>query len=84
MTDENFQNLALSESFERVAKVAEERAAFNAGIEASAKALEADAKLCDCAALEERECACGAWNDYKTITSARAVEIVRALKEQSK
>ena len=37
MTDENFQNLALSESFERVAKVAEERAAFNAGIEAAAK-----------------------------------------------
>jgi hypothetical protein len=28
--------LALSESFERVAKVAEERAAFNAGIEAAA------------------------------------------------
>ena len=81
MTDENFQNLALSESFERVAKVAEERAAFNAGIEASAKALEADAKLCDCFAFEENECACGAWCDYKSITSARAVEIVRALKE---
>lgn len=29
MTDENSQKLALSESFERVAKVAEERAAFN-------------------------------------------------------
>ena len=29
MTDENFHKLALSESFERVAKVAEERAAFN-------------------------------------------------------
>ena len=81
MTDDNFHKLALSESFERVAKVAEERAAFNAGIEASAKALEADAIKCDCAALEEGECACGAWNDYKTITSARAVEIVRALKE---
>ena len=80
MTDDNFHKLALSESFERVAKVAEERAAFNAGIEASAKALEADAIKCDCAALEERECACGAWNDYKTITSARAAEIVRALK----
>jgi hypothetical protein len=26
MTDDNFQNLALNESFERVAKVAEERA----------------------------------------------------------
>jgi hypothetical protein len=29
MTDDNFQNLSLNESFERVAKVAEERAAFN-------------------------------------------------------
>ena len=83
-SDDNFHKLALSESFERVVKVAEERAAFNAGIEAAAKALEADAKLCDCAALEERECACGAWDDYKSITSARAVEIVRALKELSK
>ena len=35
MTDDNFHKLALSESFERVAKVAEERAAFNAGIEAA-------------------------------------------------
>ena len=57
---------------------------FNSGVEEAAKALEADAKLCDCAALEERECACGAWDDYKTITSARAVEIVRALQEKSK
>jgi hypothetical protein len=37
MTDDNFHKLALSESFERVAKVAEERAAFNAGVEAAAK-----------------------------------------------
>lgn len=29
MTDNNFYKLALNESFERVAKVAEERAAFN-------------------------------------------------------
>ena len=29
MTDDKFHKLALSESFERVAKVAEERAAFN-------------------------------------------------------
>ena len=34
--DDNFQNLPLNESFERVAKVAKERAAFNAGIEAAA------------------------------------------------
>jgi hypothetical protein len=53
---------------------------FNSGVEEAAKALEADAKLCDCAAREERECACGAWADYKTITSARAIEIVLALK----
>ena len=78
-SDNNSQKLALSESFERVAKVAEERAAFNAGIEAAANALEADAKLCDCAALEANECGCGAWCEWKSITSARAVEIVRAL-----
>ena len=53
-------------------------------IEECAKALEADAKKCDCAALEANECACGAWYDYKSITSDRAVEIVRALQEQSK
>ena len=50
------------------------------GVEAAAKALEADAQLCDCAAREEGECACGAWCEWKSITSARAVEIVRALK----
>lgn len=53
-------------------------------VEQCAQALEADAIKCDCAALEDRECACGAWDDYKSITSARAAEIVRALKEQSK
>jgi hypothetical protein len=84
MTDDKFHKLALSESFERVAKVAEERAAFNAGIEAAAKALEKDAKQCDCFARNEGECGCGAWCEWKSITSARAVEIVRALKEQSK
>jgi hypothetical protein len=57
---------------------------YEAGIEAAAKALEDDAKKCDCFAFEESECACGAWVDYKTITSARAIEIVRAIKEQSK
>jgi hypothetical protein len=81
MADDNFHKLALNGSFERVAKVAEERAAFNAGIEAAAKALEADAMKCDCAAREERECACGAWCEWKSITSTRAAEIVRELKE---
>jgi hypothetical protein len=37
MTDDNSQKLALNGSFERVAKVAEERAAFAAGVEAAAK-----------------------------------------------
>jgi len=83
MTDDNFHKLALSESFERVAKVAEERAAFNAGIEAAANALEADAKKCDCFARNEGECGCGAWDDYKSITSERAVDIVRALQNLS-
>lgn len=79
MTDDNFHKLALSESFERVAKVAEERAAFNAGVEAAAKVLETDAKKCDCFARMEVECGCGAWDDDKSITSQRAIEIVRAL-----
>lgn len=79
MTDNNYQKLPLNESFERVVKVAEERAAFNAGIEAAAKALEDDAKRCDCAARKSRDCACGAWYEWKSIPSARAVEIVRAL-----
>jgi hypothetical protein len=57
---------------------------FNSGVEEAAKALEADAKLCDCAALEERECGCGAWCEWKSITSARAIEIVRAIKDQSR
>jgi hypothetical protein len=59
---------------------AEWQAGYEAGVEACAKALEADARLCDCAALEERECGCGAWCEWKSITSARAVEIVRELK----
>jgi hypothetical protein len=53
-------------------------------IEECAQALEADAIKCDCFARNEGECGCGAWCEWKSITSARAVEIVRALKEQSK
>ena len=53
--------------------------AHNKAIEEAVKALEADAKLCDCFAYSEDECACGAWCEWKSITSARAVEIVRAL-----
>jgi hypothetical protein len=65
---------------ERAKIVAERQAGYAAGVEAAAKALEADAMKCDCAALEERECGCGAWCEWKSITSARAVEIVRELK----
>jgi hypothetical protein len=58
---------------------AEWQSGYDAGIEAAAKALEADARKCDCAAYEANECCCGAWDDYKSITSARAIEIVRNL-----
>jgi hypothetical protein len=63
---------------------AEWQSGYDAGVEAAANALEADARLCDCAALEESECGCGAWWGYKTIKSERAVEIVRTIKDQSK
>jgi hypothetical protein len=52
---------------------------YDAGIKAAANALEADAKKCDCFAFEEDECACGSWCEWKSITSARAIEIVCAL-----
>lgn len=49
------------------------------GLEEAARALEADAQLCDCHAHDEGECACGAWCEWKTVPMHRAVEIVRAL-----
>ena len=45
--------------------------------ELDAQLIEADAKLCDCSAHSEGECACGAWCESKSITSARAAEIIR-------
>jgi hypothetical protein len=54
---------------------------FNSGVEEAVKALEADAAKCDCHARMEVECGCGAWDDNKSITSARAIELVRALQE---
>lgn len=54
------------------------------GLEMAVKALQDDAKLCDCSAYEESECVCGAWCEWKTIPSHRAVEIVRALIEEQK
>lgn len=76
-------NERLRQSIEQLTKdpAAEWQAGYEAGIEAAINALEADAMKCDCFAFEENECACGAWCDYKSITSARAVEIVRELKE---
>lgn len=52
------------------------------GLEMAAKAIQDDANLCDCSAWEESECACGAWCEWKTIPSHRAVEIIRALIEE--
>ena len=54
------------------------------GVKMAIKALQDDAKQCDCSAWEESECACGAWCEWKTIPSHRAVEIVRALIEEQK
>lgn len=54
-------------------------AGVKVGLGAAARALEADAQLCDCFARSEGECACGAWSDYKTVPMERAVEIVRAI-----
>jgi hypothetical protein len=49
------------------------------GLEAAAKAMQDDARLCDCFAREEGECACGAWDGYKTVPVARMIELVSAL-----
>lgn len=54
------------------------------GVKMAVKALQDDAKQCDCSAWEESECACGAWCEWKTIPSHRAVEIVRVLIEEQK
>lgn len=79
-------NERLRQSIEQLTKdtAAEWQSGYDAGIEAAAKALEDDAKKCDCAARKSRDCACGAWYEWKSISSARAVEIVRALREQGK
>ena len=79
-------NERLRQSIEQLTKdpAAEWQAGYEAGIEASINALEADAKLCDCFARMEVECGCGAWDDNKTITSERAIGIIRALQEQGK
>ena len=85
MTDrtEAMDNL-IAQDADLIDTAAEWQAGYEAGVEAAAKALEDDAKKCDCFARNEGECGCGAWCDWKSITSARAVEIVRALKDKSK
>jgi hypothetical protein len=52
---------------------------YEAGIEAAAKALEDDAKTSGNFLWSE-----GQWHTYQIITSKRAAEIVRAIKDQSK
>jgi hypothetical protein len=51
-------------------------------LDMAADALEADAKLCDCFAREEGECACGAWDNYKTAPVESMVALIRQLKER--
>ncbi len=38
--------------------------------------IKADAKLCDCFARSEGECACGAWDDHKSVPLYRVIEII--------
>jgi hypothetical protein len=49
------------------------------GIAAAAKWAEDDAKLCDCEAHSESECACGAWCEWKTVPMHHVVQAIRAL-----
>jgi hypothetical protein len=76
-------NERLRQSIEQLTKdtAAEWQSGYDAGIEAAINVLKADAKKCDCFARNEGECGCGAWCEWKSITSARAVELVRALRE---
>lgn len=55
------------------------RKGIRMGIEAARKWAEDDAKLCDCFAHSESECACGAWCEWKTVPMHRVVEAIRAL-----
>jgi hypothetical protein len=79
-------NERLRQSIEQLTKdpASEWQSGYEAGIETAVNALEADAKKCDCFARMEVECACGAWDDNKSLTSQQAIEIVRALQELSK
>ena len=45
--------------------------------EAAARWAEDDAKLCDCSAHSESECACGAWCEWKTVPMHHVVQAIR-------
>ena len=74
----------LIEELERLRNVsleiiaAHREAAFEAGREAERCAilewLREEARLCDCFAREAGECACGAWDDYKTMPVERLAD----------
>ena len=74
-------NERLRQSIEQLTEdtAAEWQSGYEAGVEACAMALEADAKTSGVLMWSE-----GKWSSHKHITSARAVEIVRALQELSK
>jgi len=40
--------------------------------------LKSEAQKCDCFARDEGECACGAWNDYKTVPMERIIDAIEA------
>ena len=74
-------NERLRQSIEQLTKdtAAEWQSGYEAGIEAAAKALEDDAKTSGNLLWSD-----GQWHTYQIITSKRAAEIVRAIKDQSK
>lgn len=47
--------------------------------EACVKWAKADAKVCDCSAHSESECACGAWCEWKTVPMHRVIEGLSAI-----
>jgi len=79
---DEFEAITLSPMIQAAIDAQRERDAkeyIQAGLDAAADAMEADAKLCDCFARSEGECGCGAWSDYKTVPVSRMVDLVRGL-----
>lgn len=56
---------------ERIRKERDE--AWRAGARAAIQWVKDDASRCDCFALDESECACGAWVDYKKVDCASLI-----------